>query len=255
MRARLTWTRRLVPHLALCQGRVGRNGVGARGGESYGMRYKVLLFDLDGTLTDPREGITRCVQYALACQGVRVDDLTRLECYIGPPLEQAFMRFHGFDEAAATQAVADYRVRFEDVGMYENAVYDGIIDLLGALQSGGRRLFVATSKPWFYARRIVSHFRLDPFFYQVYGSELDGRRTDKRALIAHILREEHLAAGDTLMIGDRSYDLIGARHNDLASAAVGYGYGSEDELRAESPDYFFATIDAMRDALLADVAT
>lgn len=215
------------------------------------MRHPVMLFDLDGTLTDPREGITRCVQYALACQGERVENLSSLECYIGPPLKQAFMRFHGFDEAAATQAVADYRVRFEDVGMYENSVYDGIPELLGDLQNSGRRLFVATSKPWFYARHIVSHFGLDRFFCRVHGSELDGRRTDKRQLIAHILREEQLDASDALMIGDRCYDLVGARHNSVTSAAVAYGYGSEDELRGESPDYFFATVDAMRQTLLA----
>lgn len=215
------------------------------------MQHRTLLFDLDGTLTDPRAGITRCVQYALACQGVRVDDLAQLECYIGPPLKQAFMHFHGFDTAAATQAVADYRVRFEDVGLYENAVYDGMPELLAGLKKSGYRLFVATSKPWFYACEIVSHFGLGAFFDHVHGSELDGRRTDKRELIAHILRAENLAADDALMIGDRCYDLIGARHNGVANAAVGYGYGSEAELRAESPDYFFATIAAMHDTLLA----
>lgn len=215
------------------------------------MRYKVLLFDLDGTLTDPRNGITRCVQYALACQGVQVDDLARLECFIGPPLKQAFMDFYALDDAGAAQAVADYRVRFGRDGMFENAVYEGMQELLMGLQRSGRQLFVATSKPWFYARQIVQHFGLDPFFCSVYGSELDGTRTEKHALIAHILREEKLEARDTLMIGDRAFDLIGARHNGVASAAVGYGYGSEAELRAESPDYFFPTLETMRDALLA----
>lgn len=215
------------------------------------MSYPVILFDLDGTLTDPREGITRCVQYALACQDMRVDDRGELECYIGPPLKEAFMQFHGLDEPQAVQAVADYRVRFGETGMYENAVYDGMHELLADLQHSGRQLFVATSKPWFYARQIVSHFGFDRFFCRVHGSELDGTRTDKRELIAHILREEKLDAADTLMIGDRRYDLIGAHHNGLTSAAVGYGYGSEDELRGESPDYFFESVEAMRASLLA----
>ena len=215
------------------------------------MRYKVLLFDLDGTLTDPRVGITRCVQYALARQGVQVDDLARLECFIGPPLKQSFMDFYGLDEAGAAQAVDDYRVRFGRDGMFENVVYDGMRELLAELQRSGRQLFVATSKPWFYARQIVSHFGLDPFFCSVYGSELDGTRTEKHALIAHILREEKLAASDTLMIGDRSFDLVGARHNGVAGAAVGYGYGSEAELRAESPDYFFPTLQVMHETLVA----
>ena len=215
------------------------------------MRYKILLFDLDGTLTDPRDGITRCVQYALACQGVQVDDLATLECFIGPPLKQSFMHFYGLDDAGASQAVDDYRVRFGQTGMFENAVYDGMQDLLAGLQRSGRQLFVATSKPWFYARQIIRHFELDPFFCSVYGSELDGTRTEKQALIAHILRAEKLAASDTLMIGDRSFDLVGARHNGVASAAVGYGYGSEAELRAESPEYFFPTLEVMRDTLMA----
>lgn len=215
------------------------------------MRYKALLFDLDGTLTDPREGITRSVQYALARQGVEVGDLARLECFIGPPLKQSFMRFYGFDERSASRAVEDYRVRFGRHGMFENLVYEGIVELLQGLRRSGRQLFVATSKPGFYARQIVSHFGLDPYFCSVYGSELDGTRTEKHALIAHILRQERLAASDTLMIGDRCFDLVGARHNGVANAAVGYGYGSEAELRRQRPDYYFPTLDAMRGTLLA----
>ncbi|MES1939705.1 HAD family hydrolase [Salinisphaera sp. T5B8] len=215
------------------------------------MRHKVLLFDLDGTLTDPREGITRCVQYALSRQGVQVDDLARLECFIGPPLKQSFIEFYGFDAVQAQAAVDDYRVRFGRSGMYENRLYQGIVELLAALKGSGRQLFVATSKPWFYARQIVQHFGLDSYFCSVYGSELDGTRTEKHALIAHILREEKIAAGDALMIGDRSFDLMGARHNGVANAAVGYGYGSRAELEAEAPDYYFPTLADMQRTLLS----
>ncbi|GAB3670635.1 HAD family hydrolase [Salinisphaera aquimarina] len=215
------------------------------------MRYKVLLFDLDGTLTDPREGITRCVQHALARQGVDVPDLGQLECFIGPPLKQSFMEFYGMNSAAAERAVADYRERFGALGMFENKLYAGMVDLLIALKRSGRQLFVATSKPWFYARQIVTHFGLDEYFGRVYGSELDGTRTEKHALIAHILREEKLDVAQTLMIGDRKFDLIGARHNGVANAAVGYGYGSREELLAEAPDYFFDTLDELDRALRA----
>lgn len=213
------------------------------------MRYKTLLFDLDGTLTDPREGITRCVQYALAEQGIVVADRAELECFIGPPLKQSFMDFHGLDAEQADRAVAAYRERFGAQGMFENKVYDGIPELLAALHRSGRQLFVATSKPWFYARQIVSHFNLDGFFGRVYGSELDGTRVEKHALIAHILRDARIEAGAALMIGDRRFDLIGARHNGVANAAVGYGYGSAQELAAEAPDHYFATLAELDQAL------
>jgi phosphoglycolate phosphatase len=180
-----------------------------------------------------------------------VDDLALLERFIGPPLKQSFIDFYGFDPVQAQTAVDDYRVRFGRTGMFENVLYEGIVELLAALKSSGRQLFVATSKPWFYARQIVQHFGLDRYFCSVYGSELDGMRTEKHALIAHILREERIAAGDALMIGDRSFDLIGARHNGVANAAVGYGYGSHEELVAEVPDYYFETLADMQDTLLA----
>lgn len=215
------------------------------------MRYKTLLFDLDGTLTDPGEGITRCVQHALAQQGIEVTDRAELACFIGPPLKQSFMDFHGLSAIEADRAVADYRERFGALGMFENKVYDGIPELLAVLHRSGRRLFVATSKPWFYARQIVSHFKLDGFFGQVYGSELDGTRVEKHALIAHILRDARIEPAAALMIGDRRFDLIGARHNGVANAAVGYGYGSAEELAAESPDHYFATLAELDQALRA----
>lgn len=217
------------------------------------MQHRILLFDLDGTLTNPREGITRCVQFALARQNIEVADRNALECFIGPPLKESFMHFYAMDDAQAWRAVEDYRERFARVGMLENELYAGMADLLAALKNSGRRMFVATSKPWFFARQIVAHFRLDGFFSHVYGSELDGRRTDKQALIAHILHAEKLDPADALMIGDRKFDLIGARDNGVANAAVGYGYGSRAELLAERPDYYFETLADMRRVLCACV--
>jgi phosphoglycolate phosphatase len=214
------------------------------------MHYQNILFDLDGTLTDPREGITRSIQYALSKLGIDEPDLSRLEHFIGPPLLQAFMQFYDFDEARAWDAVNFYRERFKVTGLYENRVFEGVGELLQALEGQGRTLYIATSKPWIYAREIARHFEFDRHFKVIYGSELDGTRTDKIELIAHLLEQEQLEPAQTLMIGDRKHDLIGARRNGLDAAAVGYGFGSFEELSAEQPAYHFATLSELHRAFL-----
>lgn len=214
------------------------------------MHYQNILFDLDGTLTDPREGITRSIQYALSKLGIDEPDLSRLEHFIGPPLLQAFMQFYDFDEARAWDAVNFYRERFKVTGLYENRVFEGVGELLQALEGQARTLYIATSKPWVYAREIARHFEFDRHFKVIYGSELDGTRTDKIELIAHLLEQEQLEPAQTLMIGDRKHDLIGARRNGLDAAAVGYGFGSFEELNAEQPAYHFATLSELHRAFL-----
>jgi len=214
------------------------------------MHQHTILFDLDGTLTDPRLGITRSIQHALAKLGIAEPDLTRLEPFIGPPLLQAFMQFYGFDEAKAWDAVNHYRERFRVTGLYENQVFEGIPALLSTLAGQGRTLYIATSKPWEFAREIARHFAFDQHFKMIYGSELDGTRTNKVELIRHLLDEERLDPAQTLMIGDRKHDLIGARSNGLQSVAVGYGFGSRDELLAESPDFHFETLAQLHAAFL-----
>ncbi len=186
-----------------------------------------LFLDLDGTLTDPKEGITRCIRYALERLGEAppaADELTR---YIGPPLLETFAELVG--EARAADALALYRERFADVGWQENRRFPGMLEALEALASAGSSLFVATSKPRVYAERIVDHFGLAPYFRQVFGSELDGRRTDKAELLRHAL-EVTGAGADSVMIGDRRHDIAGARANGLAAVGVTWGYGSLDEL-------------------------
>jgi len=212
------------------------------------MHHSTILFDLDGTLTDPREGITRSIQYALAKLDIDEPDLKKLEPFIGPPLLQAFMQFYGFDEARAWKAVEFYRERFQTLGIYENLLFDGVLELLEHLRGQGRTLYVATSKPSVFAREIARHFAFDHHFKVIYGSELDGTRTNKVELIAHLLAEERLETAQTLMIGDRKHDLIGARENGLQAAAVGYGFGSHEELMAQSPAYYYATLDELRSA-------
>ena len=214
------------------------------------MHYQNVLFDLDGTLTDPREGITRSIQFGLSKLGIDEPDLTRLEHFIGPPLLQQFMATYGFDEAKAWEAMGFYRERFAVTGLYENEVFEGVTPLLEELVAQGRQLYIATSKPHVYAREIARHFDFAKHFKVIYGSELDGTRTNKVELIAHLLKEEGLDPANTLMIGDRKHDLIGARSNGLDAAAVGYGFGSFEELNAEAPVYHFETLAELHQAFL-----
>lgn len=212
------------------------------------MHYQNILFDLDGTLTDPRLGITRSVQYALAQLGIDEPDLVALEHFIGPPLLEQFMHAYGFDEARAWEALNHYRDRFKVTGIYENQVFDGIVDLLETLVAQGKHLYIATSKPWEFAREIARHFDFARHFKVIYGSELDGTRSHKVELIRHILDQEGLDPRQTLMIGDRKHDLIGGKLNGLDVAAVGYGFGSREELQAEQPTWHFETLAELRGA-------
>ncbi|MEM1199597.1 MAG: HAD family hydrolase [Pseudomonadota bacterium] len=187
-----------------------------------------ICFDLDGTLTDPKEGIIGCIRYALERLGApQPDSDEELTWCIGPPLLGSFEQLVG---DKAPEALALYRERFGDVGLFENAVYPGIRNVLEALKGEDRRLFVATSKPTVYATRILEHFELNGFFEHIYGSELDGTRADKTELLAWVLSRSELDASATVMIGDRRHDVIGARNNGLDAIGVLYGYGSSEEL-------------------------
>ena len=189
-----------------------------------------IYFDLDGTLTDPKPGITRSIQYALRKLDRPVPAEDELTWCIGPPLRASFATLLG-DDGQADLGVALYRERFADIGLYENAVYPDVEQVLAALARPGRRLFVATSKPAIFAKRIVEHFGLSPHFETVFGSELDGTRVDKRDLLRYALDETKVDPGSAIMIGDRSHDVIGARTNGMTAIGVLYGYGSEAELR------------------------
>ena len=187
-----------------------------------------VYFDLDGTLTDPFEGISKSIIYALDKLGETRPAENVLRQCIGPPLLASFESLVG--EARARDALTFYRERFGDVGWQENIPYVGIPELLQRLVDSGRTLYVATSKPKCYAERIVSHFNLRQFFAGVFGSELDGRRTNKVELLEFALSAN--ASGDAVMIGDREHDVIGAISNDMRIIGVTYGYGTEEELRS-----------------------
>ncbi len=195
------------------------------------MQQKYLLFDLDGTLTDPGEGITNSVMYALDKFGITIKDRRELYPYIGPPLTDSFMRYHGLSPAQAEEALAHYRTYFGDRGMFENVPYDGIAALLESLQRKGYTLLIATSKPEEFTIQILQHFSLDKYFAFVAGNTLDESRPTKASVIAY-LRERYpeICAKNAVMIGDRKYDIEGARQNSLPSIGVLYGYGSHEEL-------------------------
>ena len=201
-----------------CDGSVGFPGSAA-----------YILFDLDGTLTDPKEGITRCVQYALSKFGIQAE-CDALTNFIGPPLEESFGRFYGLSPADSKKAVGYYRERFTDVGIFENGVIDGIPELLLALSGAGAVLALATSKPQVFAARILEKYNLSAPFSVVVGSELDGRRSDKAEVVALAL--EKLGVQDrraAVMVGDRKGDFLAGRDNGLPTVSACYGYGLPDE--------------------------
>lgn len=199
---------------------------------------KNILFDLDGTLTDPVEGMTRCFHYALERMNATLPTQAELQLHIGPPLRNTFsLILKTTDEAIIERAVSFYRERFSESGMFENEVFAGVPEMLASLQASRKRLFVATSKVQIYTERILSHFNLSGYFDGVYGSEMDGRLGNKADLIRHILASESLAPAETLMVGDRKYDITGAKENLCVAAGVTYGYGSAEELMKAGADY------------------
>jgi phosphoglycolate phosphatase len=199
---------------------------------------KNILFDLDGTLTDPLEGMTRCFHYALERMSAPLPTRGELQLHIGPPLRSTFSQImKTSDEAMIERAVNLYRERFSEVGMFENEVYDGVPEMLASLRALSKRLFVATSKVQVYTERILKHFNLSSFFEGVYGSEMSGKFDNKADLIRHILANESLVADETLMVGDRKYDITGAKENCCFAVGVTYGYGSAEELKEAGADF------------------
>lgn len=202
-----------------------------------------LLFDLDGTLTDPLPGIARSIQHALVALGKQPPPVNELRRFVGPPLRASLAELIGTaDREMISRAIARYRERFREVGMFENEVYPGIVDALRDFVAEGHALWVVTSKPYVYANAIVDHFDLRRFFRRVYGSELDGRFVEKANLIRVVLDQERLTPTDTWMIGDRATDILGGRENGLRTAGVLWGYGLDNELAEAQPDVLAATV-------------
>ena len=209
--------------------------------------YKYLLFDLDGTLTDPAEGITRAVQHALGKYGINVADRRELLPFIGPPLQQSFQDFYGFTPGQANEACEAYNEYFLPKGIFENRPYDGIHAFLGRLRREGRTLLVATSKPEILAKRILEHFELLPYFDFVGGDTMERTRSDKAEVIRYVLQAAGIARKKeaAVMIGDRKHDIIGARSNGIDSIGVLYGYGNREELARAGATFIAPTLESV----------
>lgn len=218
---------------------------------------KYFLFDLDGTLTDPKVGITTCVQYALHSLGIEEPDLDKLEPFIGPPLKDSFMEFYGMDGEQAAAAVEKYRERFSDKGMFENEIYPGMARMLQILSGKGFRLAVASSKPTVFVEKILEHFGIRQYFKAVVGSELDGSRGSKDQVVMEALRQlfgdKPIACKEVYMIGDRKFDIEGARAARVESVGVTYGYGGMEELREARADYIVESVEELQEFLLREL--
>ena len=208
-----------------------------------------LLFDLDGTLTDPMVGITSSVQYALEKFGIHVRYLKELIPFIGPPLAESFQKFYGFSKEDAEKAIQYYREYYAPKGIFENEVYEGIPEMLAHLTEAGFTLLVATSKPTVFARKVLKHFGMEDYFSFVGGSELDGSRTKKAEVISYILKTCGIEAKEAIMIGDRRHDIEGGKACGLESVGVLYGYGTEQELTEAGADHLIRTVAELEDYL------
>ena len=213
------------------------------------------MFDLDGTLTDPKEGITKSVRHALNHYGIQVDDLDNLTPFIGPPLTDSYKKYYGFSDEQAWEGVLVYREYFSERGWHENKEYPGIKEMLGALKTAGRVLLVATSKPEEFARKILEHFGMAGYFDFIGGADMDETRVRKADVIRYVLEQYGLdASPETLarcvMVGDREHDVLGARECGMDCVGVLYGYGDRREMDGCRPAWTADTVDELKDLLL-----
>lgn len=216
--------------------------------------YQNLLFDLDGTLTDSAEGITRCVQYGLKALGIDEPDLKKLYVFIGPPLRASYMKYYGLTQEQAEFGVQKYRERYTDTGIWENRVYPGIMELLEEMKEGGRRLGMATAKPEVFALRIAERFRFNDYLADVTGCSLDGSTDNKKLVVAKALEKWGIVTpaqkSQTVLIGDRREDVLAAHANGIPCIGVGYGFAAPGELQQAGAEHYAPDMESLRALLL-----
>lgn len=213
------------------------------------MNKQTILFDLDGTLTDPKEGITNSVAYALRQYGI-IEDPNNLTRFIGPPLHIGMRDWYGFDEQKAFEAVAHYRVYFADKGIFENAVFDGVPEMLASLRAMGKTICLCTSKPEIYANQILEHFDLRKYFDYVCGATMDGTRSLKTDVVTYALQTVGVTDLSTaVMVGDRHHDIDGGIRNGIETVGVLFGYGSREELEQAGAHHIAASIEDLHKLL------
>jgi len=210
-----------------------------------------ILMDLDGTITNTKEGIINSVLYVLQSRNILIDDLDSLTRHIGPPLREVFMECYGFSREEAEAATAEYRKYYAEKGIYQTELYDGMENLLTKLKQAGKYLIVATSKPEDFAVKILERFHLDHYFDDICGATFDRSRTDKEAVIRYALEKNAITDFDkVVMVGDRKYDILGAKAVGIASIGVLYGFGSKEELEKVGADYIAATVEEVYDIIM-----
>ena len=211
-------------------------------------KYKCVLFDLDGTLTDPFDGITKSVQTALLKYGIDEPDREKLRVFIGPPLRESFARYYGVPSEKIETVIADYREYFSKKGLFENEMYEGIDSFLCELSGTGVKILLATSKPEPYAKRICEHFGLSKYFFEMCGADFEGKCETKSQVVSRALSLCGEEKSDVIMVGDRMHDIIGAKENGIDSAGVLWGFGDREELERAGADIIFDSIADMRRA-------
>lgn len=211
--------------------------------------YDLILFDLDGTLADSKEGIINCVRYALESMGIKETNTNKLMKFIGPPLVDGFMEYYGMNRDDALSCVKKYRERYTDIGIFENSMYDGVDMLLKNLKNAGKTIALATSKPTVYAKRILEHFGIIEYFDILVGAEFDGTRNEKSEVIKEVLRQAN-GYNNPIMVGDRMHDCIGARENNLDCIGVLYGFGEDGELVKNGAIALVKTVAELEEMLL-----
>lgn len=214
------------------------------------MKNNYILYDLDGTLTDPRVGITKSIEYALAHFGIDVENLNELTKFIGPPLRDTFREYYSFSDSDVKVAVDKFQEYFAEQGLYENIIYDGIAEMLRAQYEDGRKIVLATSKPQVFAHKVLEQFEIDKYFELIVGSELSGERSDKAEVIKYAVDTLVINPSDAIMIGDRKYDVIGSRAHGIDSIGVLYGYSSKGELREAGANYIVETVEELGEKII-----
>ncbi len=215
------------------------------------MRLEYIFMDLDGTISDPKEGITKAVAHALSYYGIQVENLDTLEKFIGPPLLDSFRDFYGFSEDRSREAIEKYREYFGSQGLFENVLYDGMRELLSEAVSLGKKLVIATSKPEVYTEKILKYFDIEKYFLFAAGSTLDGSRSKKGDVIRYALDSLKIRADQAVMVGDRKHDVIGAKENGLYSIGVLYGYGDRKELETAGADCIVTDVEELKEKLIS----
>ncbi len=214
------------------------------------LNKKFILFDLDGTLTNPYEGITKSVQYSLASFGID-EKQENLKRFIGPPLTWAFKEYYGFNDETTAQAIKKYRERFSAKGIFENDLYEGIPELFDTLKNSGREIILATSKPIEFSERIIDYFDLTKYFSFMAGSTLKGERDTKAEVIEYALNEMNITdLSQAVMIGDREHDIFGAKANNIESIGILYGFGNREEFEKSGADYICDTVQDLKNLLV-----